>query len=57
MFVVEARQRPFVIYEAGGWGGGGVWGSFGNHLDGYGCSGVGGIKQNYRLHEFVACVC
>ena len=24
---------------------------------GYVCSGVGGIKQNYRLHEFVACVC
>ena len=24
---------------------------------GYGCGGVGGIKQNYRLCEFVACVC
>ena len=24
---------------------------------GYGCGEVGGIKQNYRLCEFVACVC
>ena len=28
MFVVEARQRPFVIYEAGGGGLGVIWASF-----------------------------
>jgi hypothetical protein len=32
MFVVEARQRPFVIYEAGGGGPGGHLGIICDHL-------------------------
>jgi len=34
-----------------------IWVRGGTNSGGYGCGGVGGIKQNYGLREFVACVC
>jgi hypothetical protein len=34
-----------------------IWVRRETNSGGYGCGGVGGIKQNYRLREFVACVC
>ena len=57
----RTREQPHSKVCRGGWPERtipeSIWVRGETNSGGYGCGEVGAIKQNYRLREFVACVC